>query len=254
MALSTAEPLVICHLYPLEMNIYGDHGNVQVLVRRCELRGIPVRVEAYHPRAAFPARVDLLVGGGGQDSGQVRVKDDLPRVAGQLRELVASGVPALVVCGTYQLFGKRFITVAGEDIEGIGVFDLHTVGGAERMIGNIAIETSKFGTVIGYENHSGATLLGVGAQPFGTVTSGMGNNGDDGTEGVFSHNAIGTYLHGPLLPKNPRVADFLIAAALARRSNALGDGPGELAQELAPLDELDALAERARAVALTRPR
>jgi CobQ-like glutamine amidotransferase family enzyme len=225
------------------MNIYGDHGNLLTLVRRLQWRGIGAEVVNYHPGATFPARADIILGGGGQDSGQTVVEEDLRRIHEPLRACVEAGTPALVVCGTYQLFGNYFETVRGEHIEGLGIFDLHTVGGEKRLIGNIVTRSERFGDIVGYENHSGKTRLGTDERPFAQVVVGAGNNGEDGTEGVLRHNAIGTYLHGPLLPKNPRVADFLISAALERR---YGEGF---------LEELDdALATEAQAVAKTRPR
>ncbi|MDR2108689.1 MAG: glutamine amidotransferase, partial [Coriobacteriales bacterium] len=121
--------LHICHLYPREMNIYGDHGNLLVLRHRAETRGINVRVSDYHPGQAFPCDVDLLLGGGGQDSGQLAVQSDLPRVAAPLRELVEAGAAALMVCGMYQLFGNYFRTATGETIEGLGILNMHTVAG-----------------------------------------------------------------------------------------------------------------------------
>jgi CobQ-like glutamine amidotransferase family enzyme len=225
------------------MNIYGDHGNLLALARRLQWRGIEAEVVNHHPGAPFPAQADIVLGGGGQDSGQSVVKDDLRRIGALLREQVEQGMPALVVCGTYQLFGNYFETAGGEHIEGLGIFDVHTVGGNTRLIGNIVTRSERFGEVVGYENHSGRTWLGSGEQPFARVVSGAGNNGKDGTEGVVRHNAIGTYLHGPLLPKNPRIADFLISKALERRY-------GE--DFLEELD--DALAQQARHIAKTRPR
>jgi len=240
--------LDICHLYPREMNIYGDHGNALVLRRRAELRGIEVRMLAYHPGADFPAEADIILGGGGQDSGQTVVQHDLPRIAAPLRHLVEDGAAALMICGMYQLFGNYFKTANGEVIEGLGIFDLHTEAGDKRMIGNIVTESEEFGELIGYENHSGRTWLGPGLQPLARVRQGDGNNGQDKTEGARLHNAIGTYLHGPLLPKNPVLADHLLAAALRRRY-------GEAA-ELKPLpqDGLNQLEEQARSKAKTRPR
>jgi CobQ-like glutamine amidotransferase family enzyme len=225
------------------MNIYGDHGNLLTLARRLQWRGIEPEVVNYHPGMAFPAQADIILGGGGQDSGQSVVKEDLQRIKGPLREHIEQGTPALVVCGTYQLFGNYFETAGGEHIEGLGIFALHTVGGDTRLIGNIVTESERFGEIVGYENHSGRTWLAAGEQPFARVVSGDGNNGEDGTEGVLHHNAIGTYLHGPLLPKNPSIADFLISAALERR---YGEGM------LAELD--DSLAKEARQRTKERPR
>jgi CobQ-like glutamine amidotransferase family enzyme len=235
--------LCVAQLYPREMNIYGDHGNLLTLVRRLRWRGLEAEAISYHPGGDFPAQADILLGGGGQDSGQSVVKEDLRRIGPVLQERVEQGMPTLVICGTYQLFGNYFQTVGGQTIEGLGIFDLHTVGGKKRLIGNIVTKSERFGEIIGYENHSGKTWLAATEKPFAQVVSGAGNNGEDGTEGVLHHNAIGTYLHGPLLPKNPALADFLIKTALERR---YGEGF---------LEELDdALALEARKIARTRPR
>jgi CobQ-like glutamine amidotransferase family enzyme len=183
------------------------------------------------------------VGGGGQDSGQFRVQEDLQRIAPELRSMAADGVPMLAICGLYQLFGHEFRTGAGETLPGIGILDLTTVGGPTRLIGNIVLESPEFGTVVGYENHSGITRLGPGQAPLGTVRKGAGNNGEDGTEGARVHHVVASYLHGSMLPKNPAVADHLIRAAVERRFGAF---------DAEPLD--DTLAEHAREVARSRPR
>lgn len=233
----------LVQLYPRDMNIYGDWGNTLTLKRRLEKYGYAVRLSDHDPGDPFPADADLLVGGGGQDSGQFRVQEDLQRIAPELRAMAADGVPMLAICGLYQLFGHEFRTGAGETLPGIGVLDLTTVGGPTRLIGNIVLESPEFGTVVGYENHSGVTRLGPDQTPLGTVAQGAGNNGEDGTEGARVHHVVGSYLHGSMLPKNPAVADHLIRAAVERRLGAF---------DAAPLD--DTLAERAREVAQARPR
>ena len=186
------------------------------------------------------------MGGGGQDSGQEKIKEDLVARGADLRAWAADGLPMLVICGLYQLFGHRFITGTGDQIPGISLIDAETVAGTGRLIGNIALKSEDFGTVVGYENHSGLTTLGPEARPFGTVTSGDGNNGRDRTEGARVHHVIGTYLHGSLLPKNPRVADWLLARAVEH-----GGGTWEPEPLTDPVEEW---AERARRVALSRPR
>lgn len=233
----------ILHLYPKEMNLYADHGNVLALVKRCEWRGIKAEVVAYEPGDKIPSDVDIIFGGGGQDSGQEIITKDLPKIAPKLKKLIEDGVPALVICGIYQLFGSFFETAEGKHLEGAHILNLSTKAGSKRLIGNIVINSSEFGEVVGYENHSGLTTLGDGVKPFGAVISGHGNNGKDATEGVRYKNCIGTYLHGPLLPKNPAVADFLIREALSRRAKK--------PIELAPLDDL--LERRAHKVAASRP-
>lgn len=233
----------LVQLYPRDMNIYGDWGNTLTLERRLQKYGYAVRLSDHNPGDPFPPDADLLVGGGGQDSGQFRVQEDLQRIAPELRAMAADGVPMLAICGLYQLFGHEFRTGAGETLPGIGILDLTTVGGPTRLIGNIVLESPEFGTVVGYENHSGLTRLGSGQRSLGKVVKGAGNNGEDGTEGARVHHVVGSYLHGSMLPKNPAVADHLIRAAVERRLGTF---------DAAPLD--DTLAERAREVALARPR
>jgi CobQ-like glutamine amidotransferase family enzyme len=224
------------------MNIYGDRGNVLTLMRRAEWHGLTPKLIYHHPGAEFPEDVDIVVGGGGQDSGQDKVQDDLLRISDDIHALADTDVPMVMVCGLYQLFGHFFKTADGKSIKGISIFDARTVAGPTRMIGNIILNTP-FGEVIGYENHSGQTVLGNGTKPFGTVKKGAGNNGKDKTEGAVYRNVYGTYLHGSLLPKNPAFADELIKQAASRKFGQF---------ELAEID--DTLAEKARAVARTRPR
>jgi possible adenosylcobyric acid synthase (glutamine-hydrolyzing) len=230
--------LTIMQLYPKDMNIYGDWGNTLTLKRRAERYGYDVEVIDYNPGDTLPSTIDIIVGGGGQDSGQKRIEKDLQAIAPQLHSLAEDGVPMLMVCGLYQLFGHDFTTATGETIPGIGLIDAHTVAGDQRLVGNIVTKSDQFGEIIGYENHSGQTTLGPQATPLGAVIKGSGNNTEDNTEGAITHNVIGTYLHGSLLPKNPAIADFLIQqAALHKYGEFTGD----------PLD--DTLADKARNVA-----
>lgn len=209
----TNRPLRILHLYPKDMNIYGDHGNVLVLQKRAEWHGYNPEIIEYNPGDLFPDAVDMIVGGGGQDSGQDNVQNDLLSIGPTLQKLADRGTPILVICGLYQLFGKFFKTQDGHVIKGIGLFDIETVAGSERLIGNIVTHSSQFGDIIGYENHSGQTFLKSTVTPLGTVTKGAGNNGKDGLEGARYKNVIGSYLHGSLLPKNPAIADWMIERA-----------------------------------------
>ena len=229
-------------LYPEQMNIYADRGNIVFLQRRCEWRGIGFAYAAAGPGDAVdPAAHDLLYLGGGQDRDQRAVAADM--VAGKrdaLAAAVGDGAVLLAVCGGYQLLGHSY-QLADERLPGLGLAELETVRGpGERLIGNVAIEADLGDgprTIAGFENHGGRTQLGAGARPLGRVLKGFGNNGEDGFEGVRRDNLFGTYLHGPLLPKNAWLADRLIALALERRYGA--------APDLEPLD--DAL-ERAAAV------
>lgn len=231
--------LRVAHLYADEMNIYGDRGNILVLTKRAEWRGIAVDVRAIE-RGPAPdlSEIDLIFWGGGQDRDQELVFTDAARhKVDAIREAIKDGAVVLAVCGGYQLLGEYYVTAEGKKLPGLGLVDLHTVPGSRRNIGNIVIETSELGldpaTLVGFENHSGRTYLGPGLRPLGRVLRGAGNNGEDGSEGVASGNIFGTYLHGSLLPKNPHFADLLIERALARQ------GIGRLVA-LAATEELQA--------------
>jgi lipid II isoglutaminyl synthase (glutamine-hydrolysing) len=205
----------LVHLYPREMSIYGDLGNTRCLEKRIEWHGYTPEVVGHHPGDPFPGDGHLFLGGGGQDSGQVRVEDDLEHNADEIRSLAADGTPMLMICGMYQLFGNAFVTVEGKRLPGLGILDVTTQGNEKRMIGPVVLDTS-VGRVVGYENHSGSTTLAAGQAPFGTVLHGHGNNGTDRTEGARTGNVIGSYLHGPILPANPALADLLIGLAAVR--------------------------------------
>lgn len=204
--------IVLVHLYPREMSIYGDLGNTRALAARIRRHGYDCLVHDHHPGMPLPEQAHLFMGGGGQDSGQSRVQQDLGQIGDRLRALAAGGTPMVMICGMFQMFGHAFITAEGRQIPGLGILDVTTRGQSTRMIGGIVLDTP-LGRVVGFENHSGATLLGSSQEPFGRVVIGHGNNGSDGTEGARTGNVIGSYLHGPMLPANPAVADALIAAA-----------------------------------------
>lgn len=211
--------LEVLHLYPNELNTYGDHGNALVLTKRIRRHGLEPLVHHHHPGGKLPGKVDIVIGGGGQDSAQSDVQADILRIGGRLHELAGMGVPMLLICGTYQLFGRRYVTSAGEEVKGIGIFDAETFGGDKRMIGNVMV-SSKFGVLFGFENHSGRTFLGAGQLPLGKVKRGGGNNGKDKTEGARTNNVFGSYLHGPFLPNNPQFCDELIKTAAVNRYGA----------------------------------
>jgi CobQ-like glutamine amidotransferase family enzyme len=211
------QPITVLQLYPKDMNIYGDHGNLLVLQRRLEWYGYQPNIVAYNVGDTLPKDVDIIIGGGGQDSGQEKIHADLLKISPQLHAWAEADVPMLMVCGLYQLFGKFFKTSAEKTLDGIGILDVETFGTNERLIGNIISSNEEFGDIIGYENHSGQTFLGKSAQPFAKVVKGAGNNSKDGQEGARYKNVIGTYLHGSILPKNPRLADFLIQTAVAKK-------------------------------------
>ncbi len=209
-------------LYPDQMNIYADRGNIIFLRNRCEWRGIEFELTPCGLGEGFDAdRHDMLYMGGGQDRDQRVVASDLLATKREaITEAHASATTILAVCGGYQLLGSSY-ELDGEQIQGLGLVDLKTVREpGERLIGAVAIETELGGesrTLAGFENHGGRTYLGPDEHPLGRVVAGHGNNGKDGFEGVCSGNLIGTYLHGPLLPKNAWLADHLIQTGLRRR-------------------------------------
>lgn len=236
--------LTIGWLYPDLMSTYGDRGNVIVLTKRCEWRDIAVEVINITPQTPPTSlkTIDLIFGGGAQDREQEIVMRDLKDKKGEvIKQLIENGTPALFVCGAPQLMGKYYEPAEGKRIEGLAIFDTYTKHPgpkSSRLIGNTVAEvlwenlspsrhSGKHSTsrrsfraeslIVGFENHGGRTYLGPSAKPFAKVIKGYGNNGEDGTEGVVYKNAIGCYFHGPLLPKNPHVADFLIKRALEVR-------------------------------------
>ena len=235
--------ITILHLYSNDMNIYGDYGNVLTIAKRLEWYGYQARVIKYNVGDEFPNDVDIIVGGGGQDSGQSKIQNDLLSIGNKLQNLADNNTPMLVICGLYQLFGKFFKTSEGEIIKGIGILDIETFAKSERLIGNIITHSEEFGDIIGYENHSGQTFLGHQVPPLGRVRLGAGNNTTDISEGARYKNVIGSYLHGSLLPKNPKIADFLIKQAVMNKYHEFTD---------IKID--DNLADLARKVAIKRPR
>lgn len=246
----------IVSLYPKDMNIYGDTGNVLAITRRLRLYGYDPQVHLVNQGDPWPQHADMVLGGGGQDTGQKKIITDLFARADLLRSLVEQGVPMLMICGLYQLFGEYFETVDGSRLDGIGVIGAYTVGREVRMIGNLTETSDDFGKIVGYENHSGQTFLREGVQPLGHVEAdGTGNNGEDHTEGARVNNVIGTYMHGSLLPKNPAIADFLIRTAVERRYGTFDPvAVGQTSAQKAALNRINEVAQRARRVAMSRPR
>jgi CobQ-like glutamine amidotransferase family enzyme len=233
------------HLYPEYLNIYADRGNIAVFARRAAWRGHELRVDAIGmDDPIVPGGHDLYYVGGGQDREQLLVAENLAQKARPLIDAVHGGAALLAVCGGYQLLGRGYKGLHGEEMPGVGLLPLATVAGEQRLIGDVLLDT-ELGPVAGFENHAGRTYLDDGAEPLGRVVAGFGNDGAGGYEGCRLLRAIGTYLHGPLLPRNPHLADWLLAQALAHRSG--GDPP-----ELGPLpDELEA---QAQAVSAARAR
>jgi CobQ-like glutamine amidotransferase family enzyme len=242
-------PLRIAHLYPSLLNVAGDGGNLMALQRRAEWRGIPVEVEAVEKGETPDFRdFDIVLFHGGQDVEMAVVAADFSRKAPSLREAVGEGVVVFAVCAGLQLLGHRYVSSAGEEMVGAGILDLETRGGPQRFMQHAACEVEINGVkevVVGFENHSGLTELGSGCQPFGTVLAGAGNNGRDGFEGARSGNVFATYLHGPVLPKNPWLTDQVLKIALGRME---GIAAGRVA--LSSLD--DTLERGAHEVALNK--
>jgi CobQ-like glutamine amidotransferase family enzyme len=241
--------IVIGHLYPEYLNIYADRGNIAVFQRRAGARGLELAVEAVSVGDELRAgEHDLLYIGGGQDREQELIAPDLAARGRALREAVGGGAALLAVCGGYQLLGRFYRGRSGAELPGAGLFPLHTVAGERRMIGDCLLECELQAgvrrTLAGFENHAGVTRLDDGAEPLGRVVAGFGNDGESDFEGVRVGTAVGTYLHGPLLPRNPWLADWLLARALEHR---LGRPV-----ELDPLE--DELEHEAHAVAAERAR
>ncbi|HWH06888.1 MAG TPA: hypothetical protein VNT23_10715 [Gaiellaceae bacterium] len=236
------------HLYPEYLNIYADRGNIAVLFRRAALRGHELDVSPVSLGDELrPGEHDLLYVGGGQDREQALVAPDLVAKGEAVKGAVAGGAAALAVCGGYQLFGRGYRGFHWEDMPGIGLFGHETVAGERRMIGDVLLECElvpgERRTLAGFENHAGRTRLDPDAVPLGRVVAGFGNDGESGHEGCVVGRAVGTYLHGPLLPRNPWLADWLLAQALAHATG--GEAP-----ELEPLP--DHLERRAHEVSARR--
>ncbi|MEG0303538.1 MurT ligase domain-containing protein [Gordonibacter sp.] len=239
-ASSPEAPLVVAHLFPDLLNLYGDGGNVAVLERRARDRGIPVEVRRVnHGDTIDFTQVDLVFLGGGPDREQRLASEELGRMKEGLHAYVEDDGVLLAICGGYQLLGRTWL-LGDEEVDGLSIVDMTTGrapgGSGDRLTGNIVLHSSLAARpVVGYENHAGRTHLGQGVEAFGEVASGAGhgNNGDDKGDGVLYRNVVGTYLHGPLLPKNPEVADALLARALERRFRRAG----VCAPELTPLDD-----------------
>ena len=233
------------HLYPDYLNIYADRGNIAVLSARARLRGHELAVRAIGIGDSVPVgEIDLFYVGGGQDREQELVAHDLAAKSEPLREAVEEGAAFLAVCGGYQLLGRYYRDVAGVELPGIGLLPLHTVAGERRMIGDVLLECTWAGeTLAGFENHAGRTILDEAAEPLGRVVSGFGNDGVSGFEGCRYRRTYGTYLHGPLLPRNPWFADRLLEEALAHAG---------IEQRFEPLP--DVLEREAHAVSAARAR
>jgi CobQ-like glutamine amidotransferase family enzyme len=241
--------IVVGHLFPDYLNIYADRGNMAVLARRAAWRSHELEVRPLGADDEVHAgEHDLFYVGGGQDREQELIAPALAAKGEALLEAFAGGAAFLAVCGGYQLLGRSYRDQSGDELPGVGLFPLHTVAGERRMIGDVLLEceleAGERRTLAGFENHAGRTYIDEGAEPLGRVLAGFGNDGESGYEGCRVGRAVGTYLHGPLLPRNPWLADWLLVQALAHRT---GEAP-----ELEPLtDELEA---EAHAVSAARAR
>ena len=236
--LALDRPLRIVHLYPDALNLYGDGGNAIVLERRCAWRGIPAHVSEVHMgKELHLDTADIVLMGGGADRDQLAVAHELLRQRDEVCHYIEDDGTMLAICGSYQLLGNSYY-MGDERVEGLGVIDMETVRGEGRLIGNVAVQTElSKAPFVGFENHGGRTKLGANETALGrSVVAGTGNDGEDGTEGVLHRNLVGTYLHGPALPKNPKLADWLLTRALERRA-AAGDTQAAALLPLAPLDD-----------------
>ena len=216
--MDTKLKLNITWLFPKEMSTYGDRGNILTLKKRCEWRGIEVNIDEVglkdKPKENW---TDLYLFGGGQDIAQTIVGEDLKNKKIFLQSEAEAGKVFLGVCGGYQLFGIYYRDSNGQETEGLGILDIATRAGNKRMMGNLVMEVDFLkDKMVGFENHSGETRLGQKARPLGNVLVGFGNNGKDKTEGAVQNNVFGCYLHGPVLPKNPTFADYLVKLALKK--------------------------------------
>ena len=224
--------LRIVPLYPELLSIYADRGNVRVLEQRARWRGIPVAVSPLPLGGDLdPGAADAILIGGGQDRDQALVAEALIAQAPALRSAIADGVPVLAVCGGYQLLGHAYVDQSGQRTPGTGLVDLETQAGPDRLIGNVLVEVAigdRTERMVGFENHAGRTALGAGVEPLGRVLAGAGNDGVSGFEGCRADRVIGTYVHGPLLPKNPWLADLVLGWACEHRG---------LSADLEPLDD-----------------
>jgi CobQ-like glutamine amidotransferase family enzyme len=236
--------IVVGHLYPDYLNIYADRGNIAVLAQRALWRGHALEVVSIGVGDRVGAgAVDLYYVGGGQDREQALIAPDMAAKGPELAEAVGGGATVLAVCGGYQLLGRFYRERDGTELPGAGVLPIETIYGERRMIGDVLLDCAWAGrTLAGFENHGGRTHLDEGAEPLGRVLAGFGNDGTSGFEGCRAGRVVGTYLHGPLLPRNPWFADWVLAQALAHR----GGEP----QALAPIP--DALEEQAHAVSAAR--
>lgn len=208
--------LKLIHFFPDKLNLYGDRGNIITLQKRCQWRGIDLEItEIKHVEGSNILEGDILFIGGGSDREQALCTAELFIIKDDIKTAIEDGVSMLAICGGYQFLGTHYITADGTRLEGLGILDIHTENKGERIIGNLLVKSENFGHIVGFENHGGRTYHNY--PTLGAVVFGGGNNGEDGKEGIMYKNLIGTYLHGPLLPKNPMIADVIIQNAITRK-------------------------------------
>jgi len=237
---NSEKTLTLYHFSPDKLNLYGDRGNIIVLKKRCEWRGITLQIKEIKETDHLSLdEMDLFFIGGGSDREQSIATGELQKIKDELKEKIESGTPGLTICGGYQFLGTEYIDASGNRLETLGILDFRTVAKQPRLIGNVLIHSNMFGKVVGFENHAGRTYHPY--DTLGDVEVGYGNNDEDRKEGLLYKNLIGTYLHGPILPKNPQIADFLIKKAIEKKYGS------EKAEEwMIPLDdELETLAKSA---------
>jgi CobQ-like glutamine amidotransferase family enzyme len=209
--------LLLYHFCPDTLNLYGDRGNIICLKKRCEWRGITLQVEEINkPEDLRKKECDLFMIGGGSDREQAIATNRLTPLINEIKAWVEDGVAGLTICGGYQFLGEYLQTNNGEKLMGMGIFPFYSIAEDNRLMTNLLVESAQFGHVVGFENHSGRTYHDY--PTLGKVIKGYGNNETSGEEGLHYHHLIGTYLHGPILPKNPVIADYLLESAYERKS------------------------------------
>ena len=208
--------LTLFHFFPEKLNLYGDRGNIITLKKRCEWRDITLNVkEISNVDGIKMSEADMIFIGGGSDREQALCTEQLFNIKKEFKAAIEDGVSALTICGGYQFLGTHYITADKQELKGLGILDFYNESKPGRLIGNMLIESDEFGRIVGFENHGGRTYHNYGT--LGRVIKGNGNNDDDKREGLHYKNLIGTYLHGPILPKNPAIGDYLISQALERK-------------------------------------
>lgn len=230
------DKLRLAYLYPDYLNLYGDRGNIMCLRQRAIWHNFEFEVERVSLGDRFePDNFDLVFMGGGQDSDQSLIYDDLILQKGEpLCRAIEDGMVMLCICGGYQLMGHRYVDHAGHELRGLGIIDVETIAKPGRHVGDLVFQTDlpiNNQILLGFENHGGRTYLGAKARPFGKVLAGAGNNGEDGTEGVYYKNLFGTYAHGSFLPRNPDMADYLLKLAVERKGLNWSAGPDQSSSE-----------------------